>query len=280
MAAGVTIEDPATTYIDADVHGRRRHDHPSRRVARRAHDDRRRLRDPQRRAHRRLADRRSRDDPQPLRDHRLARSRDDASVGPFAHLRSDADVARRRKVGNFVELKKTVLGAGLEGDAPGLSRRRDDRREGQHRRRHDHLQLRRREQAPDDHRGRRVHRQRLAARSRRSRSARAPTSAAASTIREDVPPGALAVSAGQAAQHRGLGRRRSAKRRRKKSEGQGLKPCAGSSDTSARRKSFRSSSTGCGGSNTAATTRRASPSCATARSTCGAAPASCRTSSR
>ena len=30
MAAGVTIEDPATTYIDADVHDRRRHGHPSR----------------------------------------------------------------------------------------------------------------------------------------------------------------------------------------------------------------------------------------------------------
>ena len=41
MAAGVTIEDPATTYIDRDVDDRRRHDHPSRRVARRPHDDRR-----------------------------------------------------------------------------------------------------------------------------------------------------------------------------------------------------------------------------------------------
>ena len=36
----------------------------------------------------------------------------DASVGPFAHLRGDVHVARRAKVGNFVELKKTVLGEG------------------------------------------------------------------------------------------------------------------------------------------------------------------------
>lgn len=35
-----------------------------------------------------------------------------ASIGPFAHLRGDAHVGPRAKVGNFVELKKTVLGAG------------------------------------------------------------------------------------------------------------------------------------------------------------------------
>jgi bifunctional UDP-N-acetylglucosamine pyrophosphorylase/glucosamine-1-phosphate N-acetyltransferase len=37
---------------------------------------------------------------------------DDASVGPFAHLRPDSDLRAKSKVGNFVELKKTVLGAG------------------------------------------------------------------------------------------------------------------------------------------------------------------------
>ena len=35
-----------------------------------------------------------------------------ASVGPFAHLRPDNRVGERAKVGNFVELKKSVLGAG------------------------------------------------------------------------------------------------------------------------------------------------------------------------
>jgi bifunctional UDP-N-acetylglucosamine pyrophosphorylase/glucosamine-1-phosphate N-acetyltransferase len=36
----------------------------------------------------------------------------DSAVGPFAHLRGHARIARRGKVGNFVELKKTVLGEG------------------------------------------------------------------------------------------------------------------------------------------------------------------------
>src|SRR3954462_1096997 len=35
-----------------------------------------------------------------------------ACVGPFAHLRAGADVRAKARVGNFVELKKTVLGAG------------------------------------------------------------------------------------------------------------------------------------------------------------------------
>lgn len=37
---------------------------------------------------------------------------DGASVGPFAHLRPDTVLRRKSKVGNFVELKKTDLGAG------------------------------------------------------------------------------------------------------------------------------------------------------------------------
>jgi bifunctional UDP-N-acetylglucosamine pyrophosphorylase/glucosamine-1-phosphate N-acetyltransferase len=36
----------------------------------------------------------------------------DSAVGPFAHVRGHAQIARRGKVGNFVELKKTVLGEG------------------------------------------------------------------------------------------------------------------------------------------------------------------------
>jgi bifunctional UDP-N-acetylglucosamine pyrophosphorylase/glucosamine-1-phosphate N-acetyltransferase len=35
-----------------------------------------------------------------------------ARVGPFAHLRSQADIREGARVGNFVELKNTVLGAG------------------------------------------------------------------------------------------------------------------------------------------------------------------------
>ena len=75
----------------------------------------------------------------------------------------DRSSKRTRRVGNFVELKKTRLGPGSKanhlaylGDATIGERR-------QHRRRHDHLQLRRRQQASDGDRRRRLHRQRLAA---------------------------------------------------------------------------------------------------------------------
>jgi bifunctional UDP-N-acetylglucosamine pyrophosphorylase/glucosamine-1-phosphate N-acetyltransferase len=36
----------------------------------------------------------------------------DSSVGPFTHIRPETRVAARAKVGNFVELKKTVVGEG------------------------------------------------------------------------------------------------------------------------------------------------------------------------
>ncbi len=42
-----------------------------------------------------------------------------ASIGPFAHLRPDSLVGENAKVGNFVELKKTILGPGSK--APHLS---------------------------------------------------------------------------------------------------------------------------------------------------------------
>lgn len=37
---------------------------------------------------------------------------DDCSIGPFAHLRPRCQVKRRAKVGNFVEVKKSVIGEG------------------------------------------------------------------------------------------------------------------------------------------------------------------------
>jgi len=42
-----------------------------------------------------------------------------ASIGPFAHLRPETRIGRNARVGNFVELKKTVLGEGSK--APHLS---------------------------------------------------------------------------------------------------------------------------------------------------------------
>ena len=115
MASGVTIEDPATTYVDAGVTIGRRHDPPSRRLARRADDDRRRLRNPQRRAHRRLADRRSRDDSQPLRHHEL----DD----------------RGRRLGRSVRAPAARVGCSREGEGRQLRRAEEDRARRRARRR-------------------------------------------------------------------------------------------------------------------------------------------------
>ena len=113
MAAGVTLEDPATTYIDADVQvGADTIIHPGVSIEGR-HDDRRRLRNPQRRPDRRLA--RSAI-ASTILNHCVIT---DARVADGASRRPVRPPARRArasatgaKVGNFVELKKTVLGAG------------------------------------------------------------------------------------------------------------------------------------------------------------------------
>jgi bifunctional UDP-N-acetylglucosamine pyrophosphorylase/glucosamine-1-phosphate N-acetyltransferase len=110
MAAGVTLVDPATTYVDprADIGG----DtviHPgvviegATRIGRACEIQ----------AHVRIAD-------SEIGDHVninsfcvIVESRiaDGAAVGPFAHLRPASDVGAGAKIGNFVELKKTTLGA-------------------------------------------------------------------------------------------------------------------------------------------------------------------------
>jgi bifunctional UDP-N-acetylglucosamine pyrophosphorylase/glucosamine-1-phosphate N-acetyltransferase len=41
-----------------------------------------------------------------------ARVADGAAIGPFAHLRPESDVGEGARIGNFVELKKTTMGAG------------------------------------------------------------------------------------------------------------------------------------------------------------------------
>ena len=111
MTAGVTIEDPATTYIEPDVsvgpdtvihpgvhlEGRTRvgaacEIHSGVRIIDSILEDR-------------------------VTVHnfcvlRGARVGSGSSVGPFAHLRPDTELKERVRVGNFVELKKTVLGAG------------------------------------------------------------------------------------------------------------------------------------------------------------------------
>jgi bifunctional UDP-N-acetylglucosamine pyrophosphorylase/glucosamine-1-phosphate N-acetyltransferase len=111
MASGVTIEDPATAYVDAGVTiGADTILHPNVSLEGRTtigagceiHSGTRIIDS-------RLGDRVT------ILNHCVmtnATVADDASVGPFAHLRTGADIRAKAKVGNFVELKKTVLGAG------------------------------------------------------------------------------------------------------------------------------------------------------------------------
>jgi bifunctional UDP-N-acetylglucosamine pyrophosphorylase / glucosamine-1-phosphate N-acetyltransferase len=111
MAAGVTLEDPATTYVDADVEvgpdtvirpgvslergtviGSGCEIHSGVRIV-----------------NSRIGDRTTVFNHSVISDSTVDA---EASIGPFAHLRRGAIVGRRAKVGNFVELKKTVLGTG------------------------------------------------------------------------------------------------------------------------------------------------------------------------
>jgi len=111
MAAGVTIIDPATTYIDPDVQvGADTVIHPGVAIegqtrigaACEIH------------SHVRIVDS-DIADKVVIQDFCLilgSRIAENASVGPFAHLRPESVVGERAKIGNFVELKKTTMGPG------------------------------------------------------------------------------------------------------------------------------------------------------------------------
>lgn len=111
MAAGVTLIDPATTYIDSDVDvgadtvihpfvfleqgtkiGVACEIHAGSRIVNSTIGDRALIRN-----HSIISD---------------SRVADGACIGPFAHLRPGADVGENAHIGNFVELKKTTVGAG------------------------------------------------------------------------------------------------------------------------------------------------------------------------
>ena len=111
MAAGVTLIDPDTTYIDSDVEigpdtvihpfvfieqgttiGAACEIHAGSRVVNSKVGDRVLIRN-----HSVIAD---------------ATVADGASVGPFAHLRPGASLGQNARVGNFVEMKNATLGAG------------------------------------------------------------------------------------------------------------------------------------------------------------------------
>jgi bifunctional UDP-N-acetylglucosamine pyrophosphorylase/glucosamine-1-phosphate N-acetyltransferase len=111
MAAGVTIVDPATTYIDPDVEiGPDTVIHPDVAIegqsrigaACEIH------------SHVRIVGSEIADKSVILNFCLIIGSRiaEGASVGPFAHLRPESVVGERAKIGNFVELKKTTMGAG------------------------------------------------------------------------------------------------------------------------------------------------------------------------
>jgi bifunctional UDP-N-acetylglucosamine pyrophosphorylase / glucosamine-1-phosphate N-acetyltransferase len=111
MAAGVTLVDPATTYIDTDVEiGADTVIHPG--VVIEGHTkigSACEIQGSVRICDSEIADR--------VTVHNFcliigARVAEGASIGPFAHLRPETVVGEGAKVGNFVELKKTTMGAG------------------------------------------------------------------------------------------------------------------------------------------------------------------------
>ena len=111
MAAGVTIEDPATTYIDDDVEvGPDTIIHPGVTLEGRTTVGAR----CELHSGIRIVDSTIEDDATVnnfcmISDSRLGPG---ARVGPFAHLRPGTVIAARARVGNFVELKHATLGPG------------------------------------------------------------------------------------------------------------------------------------------------------------------------
>ena len=111
MASGVTIEDSATTFIDRDVAvGSDTIIHPGVSLqGRTTIGGSCEIHSGVRIVNSRIGERVI------VYDHCViaqATIADDARIGPFAHLRPRADVRASARVGNFVELKNTVLGAG------------------------------------------------------------------------------------------------------------------------------------------------------------------------
>ena len=120
LEAGVTMRDPASTWIDAEVAiGRDTLLYPNVTLGRpdgdRGGDDH-----PFRDADHRLSHRQ----PSEILDHCIFREsqvEDESHLGPFVHLRPGVVVRRKGKVGNFVEMKKRNS-ARVEGQPFELSR--------------------------------------------------------------------------------------------------------------------------------------------------------------
>jgi bifunctional UDP-N-acetylglucosamine pyrophosphorylase/glucosamine-1-phosphate N-acetyltransferase len=111
MASGVTIEDPATTYVDGDVTiGADTILRPGVSLeGRTTVGEACEIHSGVRLVNARIGDRVT------VLNHSIITDSEvgsDASVGPFAHIKNEAVVGRGAKIGNFVEMKKTRLGAG------------------------------------------------------------------------------------------------------------------------------------------------------------------------
>ena len=111
MEAGVTLQDPATTWIDADVKiGQDTVLHPHVTLeGQTIIGEGCVIRSHTRVSDSRLGHRVTVLDCCVIRDAHLE---DDTVIGPFAHLRPGVVLRRSAKVGNFVEMKKTELGEG------------------------------------------------------------------------------------------------------------------------------------------------------------------------
>jgi bifunctional UDP-N-acetylglucosamine pyrophosphorylase/glucosamine-1-phosphate N-acetyltransferase len=111
MASGVTIEDPATTYIDPGVTiGADTILHPGVSIeGTTTIGSGCEIHSGVRIVDSRLADRVTVNNHCVVTESALQTG---AAIGPFAHLRGGAVVSDNARVGNFVELKKTTLGAG------------------------------------------------------------------------------------------------------------------------------------------------------------------------
>jgi bifunctional UDP-N-acetylglucosamine pyrophosphorylase/glucosamine-1-phosphate N-acetyltransferase len=110
MAAGVTIIDPATTYVDSDVAvGPDTVLHPNVYLEGRTSVGAAcEVQSGSRLVNATVGDRVTIRNYCVITDAAIA---PDAVIGPFAHLRPGSDVGEAAHVGNFVELKKTRLGA-------------------------------------------------------------------------------------------------------------------------------------------------------------------------
>jgi len=111
MAAGVTIEDPATAYIDGDVTiGPDTIVHPGVSLEGRTSIGAGcEIHSGVRIVNSQIGDHVQVFNHCVITDSVVA---NDVNIGPFAHLRNHADVRAQARIGNFVELKKTVLGTG------------------------------------------------------------------------------------------------------------------------------------------------------------------------